>query len=190
VITGYAQNGDVLEMLKLFSQAQQAGGNLNQYTPTSVLSALDNLEALEQGKDVHGFSLKVGFKAEVSVGNALLAMYAKCRSFAVACQLFDKMFERDVVSWTLIICTYTHSGLGFEVLMLFHQMQLADVTPDTVTMGGVLQACASLAALQQGKKIHGYVIRSGLESDVSVGLEADVISDKRKSTILNEENPR
>lgn len=133
------------------------------------IKACVDLSALREGQKIQAQVVKIGFESDVFVGDSLLAMYAKCGSFEVACQLFDEMSERDVVSWSSIICAYAQSGLVFEVLILFHQMQLADVSPDAVTVGDVLQACASLAALQQGKKIHGYVIKSGLESDVSVG---------------------
>jgi pentatricopeptide repeat protein len=47
-------------------------------------------------------------------------------------------------------------------------MQLADVKPNSVTMVSVLLACAQLAAPQQGKWIHGYIIRCGFQSDLPV----------------------
>lgn len=40
------------------------------------------------------------------VGNALVTMYAKCRSVKYARQVFDKMPQIDVVSWNEIIGGY------------------------------------------------------------------------------------
>ena len=41
--------------------------------------------------------------------------------------------------------------------------------PSVITVVSVLPACACLSAVQQGKKIHVYVIRNGLDSNVFDG---------------------
>ncbi len=41
--------------------------------------------------------------------------------------------------------------------------------PDSLTFVGVLNACASVVALEEGRCIHQQIIRSGLESDVFAG---------------------
>lgn len=68
-----------------------------------------------------------------------------------------------------MIAGYAQNGHGNEALTLFYQMPLADMKPNAVTMTSVLQACAHSATLQQGKRIHSYVIRVGFELDVFVG---------------------
>ncbi len=41
--------------------------------------------------------------------------------------------------------------------------------PNTVTFVGVLNACASVVALEEGRSVHEQIIQSGCESDVFVG---------------------
>ncbi len=41
--------------------------------------------------------------------------------------------------------------------------------PNTVTFVGVLNACASMIALEEGRCVHQQIIESGLESVVFVG---------------------
>ncbi len=41
--------------------------------------------------------------------------------------------------------------------------------PNTVTFVGVLNACASVVALKEGRSVHEQIIQSGCESDVFVG---------------------
>ncbi len=41
--------------------------------------------------------------------------------------------------------------------------------PNTVTFVGVINACASMIALEEGRCVHQQIIESGLESDVFVG---------------------
>ncbi|CAK9214470.1 unnamed protein product [Sphagnum troendelagicum] len=43
------------------------------------------------------------------------------------------------------------------------------VKPDHVTFVGILNACASVAALEEGAHAHQHIIQSGWESDVFVG---------------------
>jgi pentatricopeptide repeat protein len=123
---------------------------------------------LEQGKQVHGFSLKIGFQAEVSVGNALLTMYAKCGNVDNAHKVFEKMPEREVVSWNAMIAGYAQAGYSELAQKLFSKMLLAALKINQITLATVLGACASLEALEHGKQIHNYIIKSGFQPDVSV----------------------
>eukprot|EP01018_Ginkgo_biloba_P011240 Gb_08862 [translate_table: standard] len=169
LIAGYAQNGDASESLTLFHQMQQAGMMPDHVTVASVLRACATLSALQEGKEIHDYIIKNCFESDVIVGTALVDMYAKCGRVEDACQLFDKMSRRDVFLWTAMIAGYAQNGHANEALELFHKMQLADMKPNEVTIVSVLRACADLAALQQGKDIHDYIIENGFETDLSVG---------------------
>eukprot|EP01018_Ginkgo_biloba_P031205 Gb_32921 [translate_table: standard] len=169
MIAGYAQNGEANEALTLFHQMQLANVDPNSVTVASVLPACAYLAALQQGKWIHAFIIRKGFESDVFVGTALVDMYAKCESIEIARQVFDDMYERNVVTWNAMIAGYSQEGHVNETLKLFHLMQVADVKPDTVTMASVLQACAYSGALQQGKWIHKYIIQNGFASDDFVG---------------------
>eukprot|EP01018_Ginkgo_biloba_P029405 Gb_03473 [translate_table: standard] len=169
MITGYAQNGHANEALTLFYQMHQADMTSDAITMVSVLQACAHLGALQQGKWIHDYIIQSGLESDVFVGTALIDMYSKCGRTEVAHQVFQKMPTRDVVSWNAMIAGHTQSAHANEALILFHQMQLAGTGPNSVTIVSVLLACAHLAALQQGKRIHGYTIKSGLESNELVG---------------------
>eukprot|EP01018_Ginkgo_biloba_P030650 Gb_26653 [translate_table: standard] len=169
MIAGYAQTGHANEALSLFHQMQLAGVRPNSVTMVSVLPACAHLRDLHQGKCMHAYITKNGFESNVSVRNTLIDMYAKCGCIDIAWQLFGKMSKVDVISWNAMIAGYAHNGYANEALSIFHQMRLADVIPNRVTVVSVLPACADLAALQEGKGIHVYTIKKGFESDISVG---------------------
>eukprot|EP01018_Ginkgo_biloba_P019231 Gb_39402 [translate_table: standard] len=169
MIGGYAQSGHAIEALTLFRQMLLAHIVPNLVTLVSVLPACANLAAEQHGKCIHGYIIRSGFESSVVVGTALIDMYAKCESVEIARQLFDKMSERNVVSWSAMIAGYAQNGHASEALKLFNQMQLAHMKPTAVTLASVLQACAHLGALQQGKWLHGYIIVRGLETDIFVG---------------------
>eukprot|EP01018_Ginkgo_biloba_P030279 Gb_21442 [translate_table: standard] len=169
IIAGYAQNGHADETLRLLRQMQLEGMKLDPITIVSVLPLCSYFENPQQGKEVHNFVIRNGFDSDVFVSSALIDMYIKCRRMEFAHHVFDKMSHRNVVSWTSMIAGCAQNGHANEALKLFRQMQMEDVEPNRVTIVSVLPACAHLAALQQGKEIHKFVIKNKLELDVSIG---------------------
>ncbi|KAH9306433.1 hypothetical protein KI387_010837, partial [Taxus chinensis] len=62
-------------------------------------------------------------------------------------QVFDKMPQRNVVSWTAMIAGYAQNG-RFEAWELFTQMQRSGVKPNEATITAILHLCARLTALE------------------------------------------
>eukprot|EP01018_Ginkgo_biloba_P037044 Gb_11000 [translate_table: standard] len=169
IIAGCVQNGCAIDALNFFRQMQLTDIKPNSVTIVSFLSACANMDFLHLGKEVHLYVIKSGFDIDVFVGSALIDMYAKCESIYNARNVFDRMPHRNVVSWNAMITGYIQNGHSDKVLNHFYEMQLAGVKPNSVTLISVLCACANLAALQHGKEIHAYIVRSLCMSDVSVG---------------------
>eukprot|EP01018_Ginkgo_biloba_P029527 Gb_22655 [translate_table: standard] len=101
--------------------------------------------------------------------NTMIAGYVKSGSIENANHMFVRMSEPDVVSWNTIIAGCVQNGDNEETLKLFQQMQQAGTKPDHYTFGSVLRACANLAALEQGKQVHNYVIKTGIDSNNFAG---------------------
>eukprot|EP01018_Ginkgo_biloba_P002445 Gb_38364 [translate_table: standard] len=204
MIGGYVSQGHFEDTLTFFYEMQRLGIKPDNFIFPSVLKACASLATLQQGKEIHNYILRNGFESDVVVANALIDMYSKCRRIENAHQLFDKMSERDIISWNTMISCYMQNGCGNEALSLLHQMQLAgikpnvitwnaiiaaygqngqdyealgffsqmqlsEVKPNSVTLVSVLPSCANLAAVEQGKEIHAYIIRSGVELDIFIG---------------------
>jgi pentatricopeptide repeat protein len=98
-----------------------------------------------------------------------LDMYAKCGSIEDALRVFNRMSTRNVVAWSAIILGHVKCGQWHKALELSSQMQQEGVEPNPVTFVGILNACASIEALKEGKDVHEQIIQSGWESNVSVG---------------------
>eukprot|EP01018_Ginkgo_biloba_P026225 Gb_06173 [translate_table: standard] len=169
MIGGHVQNGHANEALKLLIQMQSISIKPNSRTIASVLPACANLAALQQGKQIHNYVIRNEFESDIFVESALIDMYAKCGKIENAHKVFDKIYKRNPVSWNAVIGGYAQNGCANEALKLFREMQLTEVIPDMVTIASVLPACAQLAALQEGKEIHNYIVRHGFESDLFVG---------------------
>eukprot|EP01018_Ginkgo_biloba_P013574 Gb_33693 [translate_table: standard] len=148
MISGYAQNGLGEEALKLFQQMNLTGMNANAKTFVSVLTACANLTSLGEGIEIHEKIIRSGFQTDVFVGNALIDMYAKCRSIENAHDSFDKMHNRNVVSWTAMITGYAQNGHVDEALKLFQKMPERNVISWTAMIAGYAQNGHSEEALK------------------------------------------
>jgi len=58
---------------------------------------------------------------------------------------------------------------GQKALQLFRKIQREGLEPSPVNFVGVLNACASIVALEEGRCTHEQIIHSSFESDIFVG---------------------
>lgn len=98
MIAGYCQCGYIKDALCLYERMHQEGRKPDHVIFVCLLSAIERPEALEQGKQVHAQIIKSGFQSDASVGNALVTMYSKCDNIEDACNIFESIPERNVVS--------------------------------------------------------------------------------------------
>jgi hypothetical protein len=98
---------------------QHVGMEPNPFTFAIVLSAFGSLTALENGKQVFARSIKVGFVANICVGNVLVTMHAQCGNIEDEKKVFNNAPEQDVVTWNAIMAGCAQDGQGKEVLQLF-----------------------------------------------------------------------
>ncbi|CAK9202979.1 unnamed protein product [Sphagnum troendelagicum] len=169
MILGHVKCGQGQKALELFQQMQQEGVQSDPVTFVGVLNACASMAALEEGRHAHEQIIQSGYESVAFVGNSLIDMYAKCGSMEDAKRVFNKLPSRDVVSWNVMIFGHVKYGQGQKALELFRQLQEEGVQPDFMTLVGVLNACASVVALEQGRRAHDWVIKSGWDSNVFVG---------------------
>ncbi|XP_057873032.2 pentatricopeptide repeat-containing protein At1g11290, chloroplastic-like [Cryptomeria japonica] len=150
MIAGYAQNGYVEKALETFNRMQMACVKPNSTTFASILPACAKMGALEQGMDIHQCIMERGFLSDIRVGNALVDMYAKCGSIDKARELFDKMPQKNVVSWNVMIAGYAQNGLCKDALKIFELIEHSGTYPDTVSFACVLCACSHAGLVNEG----------------------------------------
>ncbi|RWR76919.1 pentatricopeptide repeat-containing-like protein [Cinnamomum micranthum f. kanehirae] len=99
---------------------------------------------------------------------SILNMYVKCSKIDNAKEVFNRIINKDLVSWTSIMMGYVHHGLADETLAIFYLMRGAGEEPDSVTLLCLLQAFSHLGCLKQTREVHGYVNRNHMERDAVV----------------------
>eukprot|EP01018_Ginkgo_biloba_P006259 Gb_32983 [translate_table: standard] len=151
MISGYSQNEYCEEAVKCFRRMHRQGMNLDECTFVCVLSAYSSLAALEQGKQIHALIVRTGFVSYVSVGNALVTMYAKCGTIENARYMFDKLSKQELVSCNAMIAGYAQHGYGKEAVQLFEQMLQEGIKPSPITFISVLSACSHTGLVDEGR---------------------------------------
>eukprot|EP00268_Persea_americana_P035232 TRINITY_DN34793_c1_g1_i1.p1 TRINITY_DN34793_c1_g1~~TRINITY_DN34793_c1_g1_i1.p1 ORF type:complete len:754 (+),score=125.68 TRINITY_DN34793_c1_g1_i1:625-2886(+) len=165
MIRGNACYGFSISSLHLYREMVRFGQRADNFTYPFVLKACGDLSLVEVGRKIHCEIVTCGFESDIYVRNSLLSMYTKFADMPSARTLFDRMLERDLTSWNTMISGYAKNGDPHEALLLFSQMVKVEVRADSTTFLSVLPACADLAAFKQGKEIHGYIVRNGMESN-------------------------
>ncbi|XP_065028530.1 pentatricopeptide repeat-containing protein At2g39620 isoform X1 [Musa acuminata AAA Group] len=134
MISAFVQANHPTDALVLYQEMQMAGLMPNQVTIVSLLPACADLSELKLGKSIHCFALKSNIHLDVSVGTALVAMYAQCGSFTSAHSLFDNMEHKDIVTWNALINGYAQVGEAGKALEFFNRLRSAGHCPDPGTM--------------------------------------------------------
>ncbi|KAL1187943.1 putative pentatricopeptide repeat-containing protein [Cardamine amara subsp. amara] len=103
--------------------------------------------------------------------NSQLRELIKTGNLRAARQMFDKMPQRDIVSWTVIIKGYVTANNSDEALILFSTMRFVapTVSPDTSVLSVVLKACGQSSNISYGESLHAYAVKTSLMSSVFVG---------------------
>lgn len=151
MIAGYAQNEKYSDAIEVFRMMQQFGGVVpNDVTLVSVLPACAHLGALDLGKWIDGFISRREMALGLFLGNALADMYAKCGCITEARRVFNKMEERDVISWSIIICGLAMYGHADEAFGCFYEMLDCGEKPNDVVFMGLLTACTHAGLVKKG----------------------------------------
>ncbi|XP_077242984.1 tetratricopeptide repeat (TPR)-like superfamily protein [Tasmannia lanceolata] len=165
LISGYAELGFYEDAMALYYQMEEEEVEPDQFTFPRVLKACAGLGSIQIGEAVHRHVVRSGFATDVFVVNALVDMYAKCGDIIKARNVFDKMPQRDSISWNSMLTGYIRHGLLAEVLDVFGQMIRAGFDPDSVAISTILTGSVSL---ELGTEIHGWALRRGLDQNLSV----------------------
>nr|UPT49317.1 pentatricopeptide repeat protein AaPPR221 [Agave angustifolia]UPT49755.1 pentatricopeptide repeat protein AaPPR1362 [Agave angustifolia] len=170
IITVSSDNGSSVESMDWFRKLVRSGLVVNSVSLVSVMPVCGETGSEEFGMGVHGYAVKVGLDCNVTVANAIVDMYGRCGDSEASVRAFRGMEKRNDVSWNSVIGKLAHVGKFGEAVRVFTDMLASDeAKPNTITISSLLPALAELGWFSLGKEVHGYCVRTGLDSDVYVG---------------------
>lgn len=110
-----------------------------------------------------------GLRNNTSLVIKLMRAYAACGQPNVTRQLFDKMPERNVAVYNVMIRSYVNNKIYEDAIFVYKDMCKRDVGADNYTFPCVLKACFGSDNLRVGLQIHCAVGKRGLGSDLFIG---------------------
>ncbi|XP_057954573.1 pentatricopeptide repeat-containing protein At2g29760, chloroplastic [Malania oleifera] len=153
MITAFAQGDCPEEALELFQQMEVENMRPNNVTMVGVLSACAKKLDVEFGRWVHSYIERNGNSQNLTLNNAMLDMYTKCGSIEDAKTLFDRMVEKDIVSWTTLLAGYTKVGEFDVARQVFDSMPSQDIAAWNALISGYEQSGKPKEALAMFHKL-------------------------------------
>ncbi|CAN1138480.1 Pentatricopeptide repeat-containing protein At2g40720 [Linum perenne] len=150
MISCYSRNGLPERSIDAFSQLLQCGMDPDSLSITNVLVAVSSMAALLRGKALHGYLIRQGIPADIHVENALIDMYLKCGFLKYADNVFQKMHQKNLVTWNSMIDGYGSHGECWKAMALLDEMLDSGVKPDHVTFLSLLSSCNHSGLIEQG----------------------------------------
>ncbi|KAF4374180.1 hypothetical protein F8388_022946 [Cannabis sativa] len=121
-------------------------------------------------KKVHAQFVVLGFQYDVFLANFLLRYFTKSDCLLDARKLFDKMPERNSITWTTLVSMYVHEGYYEEALVIFLEFRRSsDWKASEHVLASIIRGCTQLSSVGQGCQVHGFIIKTGFEQEVYVG---------------------
>ncbi|KAK2659560.1 hypothetical protein Ddye_006093 [Dipteronia dyeriana] len=153
IISGLSQGGQAMEVIDMFIKLKQCGLEPDGVTMVGVISACGSLGDLDLALQLHKcvFQSKSFEKSDILMLNSLIDMYGKCGRMDLAYNVFSRMDQCNVSSWTSMIVGYATNGHVNKALECFCCMRETRVRPNHVTFVGVLSACVHGGRLREGK---------------------------------------
>lgn len=121
-------------------------------------------------KTIHAQIVLFGFQSDTFLGNILIRVYSKYGGLSFARDVFDKMPERNMITWSSVISMYAQNGYGKEALLFFSEFRgSSSETPNEFILASVFRACTQLGDEGKGAQLHGLVVKTGFDQNVYVG---------------------
>ncbi|KAM7270324.1 hypothetical protein ACFE04_029538 [Oxalis oulophora] len=169
MISGYMQNSFDKEAIELYCEMNRLCLKPDSFACSSVLTACSSLQALEQGKQIHAYTIKANLSSDDFVRNSLIDMYAKSDSLIDARRTFDSMTDHNVILYNAMIEGYARQEKLFEAFDLVNTMRLRSFKPNQLTFVSLLGVSAALFALKLSQQIHALVFKFGVSLDLFTG---------------------
>ncbi|CAN4126106.1 unnamed protein product [Withania somnifera] len=166
MMAGYVLAGKYFKVLEVLAELLHLQRTVNYVTFASALAACSDGQLLDEGKTIHALVIAHGIHDNLVVGNALVTMYGKCGMMWEAKKIFQKMPDRELVTWNTLIGGYTDNKDTLEAVRTFKSMREEDYSPNYITLINVLGSCSTETDLQKyGMPLHGHIIITGFETN-------------------------
>ncbi|CAN6464877.1 unnamed protein product [Victoria cruziana] len=165
LLRGFSRSNSPENAILLYEQMRNTGVSPDRFSFPPLLKAMAQCLALGEGREVHGYVMKMGFETDVFIHNELLQLYVECGSVLDVRQVFEKMPQRNLVTWDFFLGGLCRRGLFQEVVSGFEEMLKTGIEPDELILGTVISACGHVKDLRMGEAVHSYIDKREFKID-------------------------
>lgn len=137
-----------------------------------ILNFTEMATSISEIHQAHAHLLKTGtFHDNTFASNKLIAFAVKNPdpvTLSYAHSVLSHINDPNSFSYNSLIRGYANGPTAQNAIFLFHQMLEGPVFPDKYSFTFVLKACAGFGGLEEGRQIHGQVLKMGIGCDVFV----------------------
>lgn len=137
MINGYLRMGGFRYGFEFFLEMRRKDSvKTNPTTLTIIVEACGYCGRYEEGCQVHGLALRMGFERDVFLGNSVITMYSMFGSLDEASNVFNWMNKKDIVSSNCLLHGYVQAQDTEEAYRIFLKMPEKDVVSWTTMITG------------------------------------------------------
>lgn len=137
------------------------GFRTDRFCQNNLIHMYANFQSLAEARTVFdGIELP-----DVVAWTTLLTQYAQWGLVDEALHVFESMPEHNSASWNAMISSFVQNNRFHEAFALFNRMRSQKIALNKYVAASMLSACTGLGALDQGKWIHRYIKKNGIELD-------------------------
>ncbi|XP_022137435.1 pentatricopeptide repeat-containing protein At1g74600, chloroplastic [Momordica charantia] len=178
MISCFSEHGYAKEAIHLFRKMLFEEYVPDHITLSAVLTVCSVLHSIQIGREIHGYSVRVGLGKDVAIGGPLVTMYSKCGNLELARRVFETLPQKDQIACSSLVSGYAQHKRIQEALSLFCDLLVPGLAIDPFSVSSILGAIAVLDRPGIGAQLHALIMKVGLEKDVSVGSSLVMVYSK------------
>ncbi|KAF8012445.1 hypothetical protein BT93_I0568 [Corymbia citriodora subsp. variegata] len=134
----------------------------------SLLQKCASATTLEVARRLHALVLTTRATSPYA-NNNVVSGYARCGALDSARQVFDRMPQRNVVSYNALISAYSRvPGRASSAVGLFARLGDEGLSPNGLTFTSLFQACSLLEDRFTSSLLHGCAVKCGFADNICV----------------------
>lgn len=168
MIGGYIKCKCVFKALQLLSLMPYAGMKMDQFTFVNALKGCLTIGALQCVKQLHGFIIQSAVECITSIMNALMDVYFKNGDSGSAMRVFNRIQEKDIISWNTVFSGFSQDGNARELVTLYRNLIMTGGKPNNVTFSVLLRKSGELQNLNLGLQFYCLALHFGLIGEANI----------------------
>ncbi|KAF9607725.1 hypothetical protein IFM89_038609 [Coptis chinensis] len=136
------------EALSVYREMVSAGLAPNEVMIVDLVSACGRLVALDEGQQLHCWTVKTGLECYVFMQATIIHFYAACSMMDLACLQFESGRKDNITSWNALVAGFVRNKMVDLARQVFNEMPERDVVSWSSMVAGYAQIGQSDSTLE------------------------------------------